>query len=477
MTLIRSLPRSAPEAQGISSSAIDAFLEAAQGIRDPHSFMLLRHGTVVAEGWWHPYRAERRHALFSLSKSFTSTAVGLAVAEGRLGVDDPVLQFFPDDAPRKVSPNLAAMRVRHLLSMSTGHNQDTTERMFKHRNPFKGFLSLAVEHAPGTHFVYNSGASFMLAAIVQKLTGQTLVDYLTPRLFAPLGIEDAVWDSHPNGVNFGGWGLNIKTEDIARFGQLYLQNGAWEGRQLLPADWVREATSWQVANDNNDSIDWRQGYGYQFWRCRHNAYRGDGAFGQFCLVLPDQDSVLAITAGVADMQSVLDAVWEHLLPAMQPAALPADPARARKLAERLRHLAIQPPAAGKTPAAAARFSGKAYTFDKNEESLRTLSFDFAANTLTYRLLGGGKRRGARTLPFGRGTWVETTTLLGSPVPAPVAASGAWTADDTFTLTLCYFETPFIVTLACQFAGDELRLDYKVNVSFGPTERPRLVGKS
>lgn len=146
------------------------------------------------------------------------------------------------------------------------------------------------------------------------------------------------------------------------------------------------------------------------------------------------------------------------------------------LAERLQHLAIQPPAAGETPAAS-RFSGKTYAFDKNDESLRALSFDFAANTLTYRLLGGGQRRGAHTLPFGRGTWVETTTLFGATVPAPVAASGAWTADDTFTLTLCYFETPFIVSLACQFAGDELRLDYKVNASFGPTERPRLAGKS
>jgi CubicO group peptidase (beta-lactamase class C family) len=218
MTNVKSLPRSAPEAQGIPSSAIQAFVQAAEGIQDLHSFMLLRHGAVVAEGWWYPYRAERPHMLFSLSKSFTSTAVGLAVAEGLLSVDDPVLKFFPQDAPRKVSPNLAAMQVRHLLSMVTGHDLDTTDRMIRKRNPFKAFLALPVEHVPGTHFVYNSGASYMLAAIVQKLTGQTLVEYLTPRLFEPLGIEGAAWETHPNGVNFGGWGLNIKTEDIARFG-------------------------------------------------------------------------------------------------------------------------------------------------------------------------------------------------------------------------------------------------------------------
>ena len=246
------LQHSSPEAQGIPSAAIADFVATAEKtITSLHSFMLLRHGAVVAEGWWHPYRPETPHMLFSLSKSFTSTAVGLAVAEGRLTVEDPVLSFFPTDAPKKVSKNLAAMKVHHLLSMSTGHDQDTTERTLRSRNPFKAFLSLPVEHAPGTHFVYNSAASYMLAAIVQKLTGQTLLEYLTPRLFEPLGIAGATWESHPNGVNFGGWGLNIKTEDIARFGQLYLQKGLWNSQRILPEAWVEAATSKQVSNVGN----------------------------------------------------------------------------------------------------------------------------------------------------------------------------------------------------------------------------------
>jgi len=477
MTNTKPLPRSAPEAQGIPSSAIAAFVKAVAGLHDLHSFMLLRHGTVVAEGWWQPYRAERRHMLFSLSKSFTSTAVGLAVAEGRLSVADPLLSLFPEAAPRKISPNLAAMQVRHLLSMSSGHDQDTTDRMIRARNPVKAFLALEVEHAPGTHFVYNSGASYVLAAIVQKLTGQTLVEYLTPRLFEPLGIEGAWWESHPvSGVNFGGWGLNVKTEEIARFGQLYLQNGLWEGKQLLPADWVREATFKQVANDANESIDWKQGYGYQFWRCQHNAYRGDGAFGQYCLVMPEQDAVLAMTGGLPEMQPPLTAVWEHLLPAMQSVPLPADEASAGELAASLRKLALNPPAAGTIPAAAAHFSGKTYTFGKNDEKLGALTFDFAAQTLTYRLLGGGARRGAHTLAFGNGSWVESITLLSFPAPTPVAASGSWTSDDTFVLTLCFFETPFSATFTCRFIEDELQLDIKDHVSFGPLERPRLVGR-
>ena len=184
--------------------------------------------------------------LYSLTKSFTSSAVGLAVAEGRLSVDDLLLSFFPDEAPLHPGANLAKMRIRHLLSMSTGHDKDTTERL--HANPdwIKTFLALPVEHAPGTHFVYNSGASYMLAAVVQKLTGMKLIDYLTPRLFEPLGIQNPTWETSAEGINFGGWGLSIKTEDIARFGQMYLQKGMWEGKRILSEVWIAEATSKQV---------------------------------------------------------------------------------------------------------------------------------------------------------------------------------------------------------------------------------------
>ena len=256
--------------------------------------------------------------LYSLSKSFASTAAGLAAAEGQLSLDDTVLSFFPDEAPADPGANLAAMRLRHLLSMSTGHDQDTTGRLRDAEDGdwVRAFLAQPVEHAPGTHFVYNSGATYMVSAIVQKVTGQTVLDYLGPRLFEPLGIQDPTWESSPQGINVGGWGLSITTEDIARFGQLYLQEGVWQGARLLPAAWVAEATSKQVSNGDDPDSDWAQGYGFQFWRCRHGAYRGDGAFGQFCVVLPEQDAVVAITAGTSDLGGVLNLIWDHLLPAM-----------------------------------------------------------------------------------------------------------------------------------------------------------------
>ena len=333
------LPRSTPEAQGVSSAGVRAFVETAdQQVNVMHSFMLVRHGQVVAEGWWKPEAAEKPHVLYSLSKSFTSTAVGLAAAEGKLSVDDPVLKFFPEDAPAEPSKNLQAMRVRDLLTMSAGHQ---TEPKFSAETPWvKSFLAHPVEHKPGTHFLYNSPGSYTLSAIVQKVTGQTTLEFLRPRLFEPLGIENPEWSTSPQGVNCGGWGLFLRTEDIAKFGQLYLQKGQWNGKQLVPAAWVEMATAKQVSNGSDPARDWDQGYGFQFWRCRHGAFRGDGAFGQFCIVLPEQDAVVAITADTKDMQAEINIVWDKLLPAFQPAPLPENAEEQAKLKQTLSNLAV-----------------------------------------------------------------------------------------------------------------------------------------
>ena len=232
------------------------------------------------------------------------------------------------------------MRVSDLLRMSTGHQaepQRTPDRAWT-----KTFLAQPVPYKPGTHFLYNTSATYMLSAIVQKATGMTVLDYLRPRLFEPLGIEHPTWETSPQGITTGGYGLSIRTEDIARFGQLYLQKGNWQGKQLVPAAWVEAATARQTSNGSNPKSDWDQGYGYQFWRCRHGAYRGDGAFGQFCIVLPEQDAVIAITSGVKDMQAVLNLVWDKLLPAMKPAPLAADDEARKKLEQTLAGLSLRP---------------------------------------------------------------------------------------------------------------------------------------
>ncbi len=469
------LPHSSPEAQGIASSAIRAFVdEAEQQIRSLHSFMLLRRGCVVAQGWWSPYTPEDPHMLFSLSKSFTATAVGLAIEEGRLSLDDLVLDFFPGDVPAQPGEHLRTMRVCHLLSMSTGHAEDTLR--YLHEAPdgnwARAFLARPVEYAPGTHFLYNTGATYMLSAIVQRLADMRMLDYLQSRLFQPLGIEDPAWETSPQGIDTGGWGLSIRTEDIARFGQLYLQKGLWQDRRILPEAWVEQATARQISNGSDADSDWAQGYGYQFWCCRHGAYRGDGAFGQFCMVMPEQQAVLAITAGVSDMQVVLNLVWKHLLPAMGPEPLPEGSAAAEALRRKLASLALPPQPGADSSAVTGRVSGKQYALDANPEQITSARFDFDDAGCRFTLNDG---RGAREIRCGSGAWVKGETSLENDEPRRVAASGAWTDEETFAMRLWFYETPFEIAISCRFVGDRVAIDRKMNVAFGPTERPRLEG--
>jgi CubicO group peptidase (beta-lactamase class C family) len=469
------LPRSAPETQGVSPAAVLAFVESADGELDAmHSFMLVRHGRVVAEGWWAPYAPESPHELYSLSKSFTSTAVGLAVAEGKLSVDDEVLKFFPGDAPSAPSDNLKAMRVRDLLCMSTGQQDESPTAPDK--MAARAFLAQPVPHKPGTHFKYNTPATYMLSALVQKTTGQPVLEYLQTRLFAPLGIENPKWGTSAEGVTLGGYGLRVRTEAIARFGQLYLQKGKWHGKQLLPAAWVEAATARQTSNGSNPKSDWDQGYGYQFWRCRHGAYRGDGAFGQFCIVLPAQDTVLAITSGLRDMQQVLNLVWDKLLPGLAPKRLPADLPARQQLARRLASLALPAlPGAASSPVAA-RVSGKTFVFPANDQKLEAVQLQSSSSlpgaTLTLRLSGNEHR-----LMCGQGAWQKGQLPFGLASSEPVVASGTWVTDDTYAAKVFAIETPHCLNLKLRFAGDELFYDAETNVAFGPTKQPQRVGRA
>ncbi|MEO8909837.1 MAG: serine hydrolase domain-containing protein [Gemmatimonadaceae bacterium] len=507
------LPRSTPEQQGISSSAVLAFVQAADSAIDAmNSVMIVRHGRVVAEGWWAPYDARTPHVLYSLSKSFTSTAVGLAVTDGKFSLDDPVLKFFPGDAPDSVSANLREMRVRDLLRMSTGQ---ITEAPILSNNPALNgqtwvhrFLAHPVPYKPGTHFLYNSPATYMLSAIVQKTTGQTVLDYLEPRVLAPLGIERPTWVTSPEGIDAGAYGLNVRTEDIAKLDLLYLQRGEWSGARILPAAWVDSATARQTSNGSDPASDWDQGYGYQFWRSRHG-YRGDGAFGQYMLILPEYDAVVAITSGVRDMQSVMNIVWDKLLPAMRPDSLASNPAAQRALQARLSSLMVRTPAGRATSPLAAKVSRRWYTLADNDRGLKAIALDFTSRTpaivvrtgsgvVSSGLVGTIGTMGSTQTPippqlifskmrtpFGVGAWVPSPTgfangmgrLLAVPVKPAVALSGAWTADSVFTLKIVAPETPYYSTVTFAFHGDQLTIDAEHNVGFGPTKLPRLEGRA
>ena len=303
----------------------------------------------------------------------------------------------------------------------------------------------------------------------------TLLDYLRPRLFDPLGIEHPTWETSPHGITTGGFGLSIRTEDIARFGQLYLQKGMWNGKQLVPAAWVEAATARQTSNGSNPKSDWEQGYGYQFWRARHNAFRGDGAFGQYCIMMPDQDAVIAITSGLKDMQSVLNLVWDKLLPALKPAPLATDDDARKKLQLTLAGLSLRPlDGSGK----AAKASNNKYVFASNDRKLEAITLQSdelgGAVTLVARFAGVEQK-----IPCGRRAWQKCRVAYGRLHEQPAAVSGAWTADETFTAKICFYETPFIVTVRLKFADDKLFIDADSNVALDPTKQkqPQLVGKA
>jgi CubicO group peptidase (beta-lactamase class C family) len=468
-----SFPRSTPEQQGVSSGAILGLIEALNQIDAMNSFMLLRHGNVIAEGWWAPYDAQSPHELYSLSKSFTSTAVGMAVADGKLSIDDEVLKFFPEDAPESPSTNLKAMRVRDLLTMSTGNQDEVPTAADK--ISAKSFLTNAVPHKPGTHFKYNTPATFMLSAIVQKQTGQTVRDYLMPRLFEPLGIAAPTWNTNWQGISLGGYGLSLRTEDIARFGQVYLQKGKWKGQQLVPKEWVEVAASRQMSNGSNPKSDWDQGYGFQFWRCRHGAYRGDGAFGQYCIVLPEQDAVIAITSGVKDMQAVLNVIWDKLLPAFAARRLKNDAMNQRRLVEKVAGLSVRPAEGAETSSMAQKIFGRKFVFPANEQKLEavTITPNGSGTGVTVAIQANG---GTNQFSCEHRSWHKGLGSFGSYSNQPAAATSAWAAEDTLVVKQCFHETPFYVTRKLRFDGNQVFYDAEANVGFRNTKQPRLIGQ-
>jgi CubicO group peptidase (beta-lactamase class C family) len=479
--------RSTPEAEGVSSEGILAFLDAmAEAGHELHSFMILRRGRVVAEGWWDPYGPSIPHSMYSLSKSFTSMAVGFAREEGKLQLHDKVISYFPRDLPPTVGDYLAELQIEHLLTMSVGHASEPTGQLFGAHNWAKVFLAHPIVHAPGTFFLYNSAASYMCSAIVQAVTGQRIVDYLQPRLFGPLGIAPPNWETSPSGIDAGGWGLSLQTEALARFGQTLLDSGRWGGRQVIPAAWVTDATSFHIQQPDSSrpgrerpENDWLQGYGYQFWRCRHGAFRADGALGQFVIVSPELDALVVMTGESADMQGELDLVWNHLLPAIGQTPLQAG-AAATTLHARLRHLSLAPPPAG-------AFSGPTATqrFDLESNSLGLtelgLSKDSDGFYLTFLEGGTGTNH---VIAVGVGRWREGLTALpGVPprqiragIPPPgtnyrIAAAGSWASPSTFTMVWRYYDTPQFDTVTYRLEGDRLTLSFEPSLGRNNNGRP------
>ncbi len=463
-----SLPGSVPEAEGVSSQAIITFLDsAATSKHEFHSFMFLRHGKIIAEGWWNPIRPDLKHTLYSTSKSFTSTAVGLAVKEKKLNIDDKVISFFPESLPDTVSPFLAELKIKDLLSMSTGQRRESSTMT---TGWIKAFLETPVDIEPGTKYRYSSMASFMLSAIVQKVTGEKVIDYLTPRLFEPLGIEGADWETNPEGINTGGWGLRLKTGDLAKFGLLYLQKGNWNGKQILPKQWVEEVTSLKIyqnpdlsQSQRDSSNDSMQGYCYQFWRARHNSYMANGAFGQFVLIMPDKDAIVVFTAESSDIWGELDMVWKYLYPGIRDESLPEDEKSVAELKQRLASLALPIPPKVNNDAISSQISGKTISLAENQKQIKSMSIQFKdemcmlnikTDTVSYDLsFASGSWQLGETTMHGPNIFARSMGNLDGLPPFKIAGAYTWKDDQSLELTLRFIDCMHTERITFAFADN------------------------
>ncbi|MFC7598153.1 serine hydrolase domain-containing protein [Terrabacter sp. GCM10028922] len=460
-----SLPRSTPSAQDVDAAGLLAFVDAVEhdhlGL---HSLMVVRHGHVVAEGWWRPYSTDRVHLAYSLSKTLTATAVGFLVQEGRLSLDDRVLDHFPDLDREAVAPGWEDVRVRHCLSMTVGHEQDAWGHVFdrmsgsdfgESRDWVPRVFATEPTHEPGTVFAYNQVATYLLAVVVRDLTGAGIADVLRPRLLTPLSLApDIPWHRDPLGRELGFTGAHLTTEAIASVAQLYLDRGRWQGHQLLSETWVDEATrAFGPRNeDPGADEDWTRGYGYSFWMQRFG-FRGDGAYGQFLIVLPEHDSVVAVTAEQTRMQSTLDLLWAHVVPAI--GAGSASDAADHELAERLAGLEI--------PAMWGDALGPEYA-EFNRSDASDLSSDYTAVSVTRDgaeyVLGLARRGEWVRVPVGVGAWREGELVAGGAV-LPVVASGGWVDEDTFRAEVIAIETPHRIRVEARMRSADADVTWRM----------------
>ncbi|WP_321438093.1 serine hydrolase [uncultured Bacteroides sp.] len=484
------LLRSTPEVEGVHSDGILRFIESIEKSNmELHSFMLLRHGRVVAEGWWNPYLPDMRHIMYSVSKTYTSTAVGFAIAEKRLSLDDKVVSFFPEYNVYPENSFVKNLIVRNLLTMSAGEEPFTDFRL-RDADWVKAFLCADQNPLKANKFTYNSYAAYMMSAILQRVTGSTLLDYLQPRLFDPLQMKDIASEQSPAGIVCGGWGMSIRTADMAKLGQLYLQKGKWNGKQLLPAGWIEEATKVQIENGTGltdaekAKSDWAQGYGYYVWHCRHNAYRADGSYGQYIIVMPDQDAVLAVTANVNDMQKELQQVWDSILPAIANKKLPENNNAYNALTQKLKTLELPSPFKVKAEIKKDNFS-KIYAMESNDSGIRNIALK-QKDDLCYLTI----RTNSATHNFvcGNNKWEYSETDKNSPYYnagyrnpiglSPFAVAGCYTWEDSGNMCLKLIYTEDSSNESYHITFDGKRIIVLVTNSEAPESLPiRLVGYS
>ncbi|MBN2367124.1 MAG: serine hydrolase [Calditrichaeota bacterium] len=466
------LPRSTPEEQGVPSATIARFFQNIEEKGyDVHGLMMMRHGKVIAEHWWKPYGPQYQHAMYSATKTFTSTAVGFAVQEGLLEIEDKVISFFPDLLPDTISPQLAKLSVKHLLTMSVGHS--STRYASSGVSQVRSFLGTSFAHEPGTSFAYNITASHMLSHIISRVSGVSIHEYLKPRLLDPLGIEDVVWEMDNDGYNMGNGGSHMKTSDMAKMGLFLINKGKWKEQQLLDPGWIEAATTTHIyqhpersdEENENAADDGSQGYGYQIWMGRHNSYRAIGGQNQLIMVIPEYDFVLVCHSSIGDEAGFNSLIYE-MLPSMSNKKLKAENSFDLKAA--IAGYEIRRPFEGASTTRVT-MSTLRYQMEDNEPGIRSVLFRFDASGNCYITFITASA--IHNLPFGLDIWLHgmtdrTLSIARTVYPnamgvTPVHTAGICTWISPNQLSAYYlsmFNPGSDETFRFTFEGDQLKME-------------------
>ncbi len=454
---------STPEEQGVDSELLLKMFETIQAEKVPiHSVLIIRNGYLVCEAYLQPFRRDTRHDLFSATKSFTSALVGIAISEGKIkGVDQKITDIFPDLQIPKNNLGLEDTTIENILTMSAGHTADSVDFVYGIRNWPQKFYSLPFSTRPGTRFLYDSGASHLLAAILKKTTGQAVEAYARKRLFDPLGIRGYAWETSTEGIHTGGWGLRITPGDMAKFGYMILHKGSWNGKQVVPPEWVETATRKHIEGYWGETRG--DDYGYQFWMNPFGGCRADGFAGQFIYILPEYDMVAVFTSGInySEVYQPAKLMSDFVVPAARSREpLPANARASEALAACLENLENPVPAAvPPLPETAGYISGK--TFDLNAFlSSFSLAFD-SGDTCTLHIVQQGR---SIALPVGLDGVYRVSkakqlgTLVWYPPYQEVALKGRWESANTFILDWQYVEEPYHEEYKFTFEGDKATME-------------------
>jgi len=453
-------PVGTPEKAGIPSSALIKFLNAIKRQRVClHSFMILRHGEVAYEANWAPMTPTELHRMYSVSKSFVSVAVGIAQGEGLLSIHDRVVDYFPERVTKHPHPYLEKVTIRDLLMMSSMFDDQPYDGA-KDMDWISTFFNTIPQHASGEVMCYDTMCTVLCTAIVEKVSGQTLMEYLRPRLFDPIGFSEDAWCVQtPCGLTWAGSGIMCSIHDLAKFANVVMHYGEFEGKQLIPRDYMIEATSYQINNMVN-SCTLQEGYGYQFWRYSNNGFGCLGMGSQWAMCLPDLDMVVVCTGDTQELQqrqyAAINLFYDVVYPEIAEGEIAVDADAAAKLAAMTADLSIQTVPGEVFCDTAARIAGKTFKMNANPLGWKYVRFDFEGDegVLSYE-----NARGEKQLRFGLCKQVISafpeTHYSGKRIMEPkgvgyrCATSAAWDVAGNLTM-YCYIIDDYFGTLKINF---------------------------